>query len=67
MQNPQPKRFIAGATCPSCHTQDTLYWSKDTKGDYVACTRCQHYQSMSELNQTDSKPTKGEVIQIVKI
>ena len=34
------KRFIAGATCPKCKSQDTLMMWREDKIDVVECVNC---------------------------
>lgn len=37
------KKFIAGAICPQCAAQDTLYVAHHKrKGEYQACIECDH-------------------------
>lgn len=47
------KRFIAGATCPSCKESDSLYFeSKDQS--QVFCSRCEYQaQRATELPQVE--------------
>ncbi|MBK4716745.1 MULTISPECIES: YheV family putative zinc ribbon protein [Tenebrionibacter/Tenebrionicola group] len=44
------KRFIAGAVCPRCQTQDSLAMWRESGVDVVACARCGHY--MREADKT---------------
>lgn len=47
------KRFIAGAVCPQCQSQDTLmFWQKNTF-DYVECKKC-HYKQSQTVYGSDS-------------
>lgn len=51
------KRFIAGATCPSCGEVDKLYLAKDEQGEsYRACVRC----DFSEQQRFDNAPAELE-------
>ena len=34
------KRFIAGATCPKCHAQDTMMLTKENEVEKVTCVDC---------------------------
>ena len=63
----QMKRFIAGAKCPSCGQQDTLYWSQDVSGEYIACSRCDHRKSTEELNNENANSENTKTIQIVNL
>ncbi|MBS9434276.1 YheV family putative zinc ribbon protein [Photorhabdus hainanensis] len=46
------KRFIAGAVCPECHSQDTLAMWQEDQVDVVECVHCGYQQ-----RQTDEKVT----------
>jgi len=50
------KRFIAGAQCPKCKNIDTLYLSRQTENNVVACTRCDY----SELRSTSVQHADNE-------
>ncbi|MGY3568549.1 YheV family putative metal-binding protein [Vibrio sp. SCSIO 43135] len=36
------KRFIAGASCPQCKTQDTLRWWIENNIELVECVECDY-------------------------
>jgi len=36
------KRFIAGANCPNCSTQDSLRWWVENNIEMVECVECGH-------------------------
>ena len=38
----QKNRFIAGATCPECHSMDTMMLYKENDVEKVECVQCQH-------------------------
>lgn len=43
---PPARRFIAGARCPSCGMQDTIYLLKADDGtESLACTRCDYQET----------------------
>lgn len=45
-------RFIAGAVCPSCRSQDTIkVFQPIDKEPYFECVRCSYSESMSDLGQ----------------
>ncbi|MDR5610333.1 MULTISPECIES: YheV family putative zinc ribbon protein [unclassified Arsenophonus] len=47
------KRFIAGAVCPKCQSQDTLMvWQKNAF-DYLECKKC-HYRQSQTVDGSDS-------------
>ncbi len=47
------KRFIAGASCPECHTTDTLFFETSEAEDRVHCSRCTY----SEVRATEITPS----------
>ncbi|MGF1724592.1 YheV family putative zinc ribbon protein [Photobacterium nomapromontoriensis] len=64
------KRFIAGATCPSCHCQDRLRWRQKHDVEQVECVECGYRdvrvpQSVEQSQQL-SLQTKQHVIGIFK-
>jgi uncharacterized metal-binding protein (TIGR02443 family) len=36
------KRFIAGATCPSCSSLDSIYVLSEKGSETMLCTECNH-------------------------
>ncbi|MFV9997495.1 MAG: YheV family putative zinc ribbon protein [Arsenophonus endosymbiont of Dermacentor nuttalli] len=47
------KRFIAGAVCPQCQSQDTLmFWQKNAF-DLIKCIKC-HYMHSQSMSGSDS-------------
>jgi len=42
------KRFIAGATCPSCKSMDTLMLYMENNVEKVECIQCGHQMSQPE-------------------
>ncbi|CDL83459.1 YheV family putative zinc ribbon protein [Xenorhabdus szentirmaii] len=42
------KRFIAGAVCPKCQSQDTLAMWQENQVDIVECARCGHTQRQTD-------------------
>ncbi|ETS31440.1 MULTISPECIES: YheV family putative zinc ribbon protein [Photorhabdus] len=42
------KRFIAGAVCPECHSQDTLAMWREDQVDVVECVHCGHQQRQAD-------------------
>lgn len=47
------KRFIAGATCPSCKAQDTLMVFIENNTEHVTCVECGY--AMSEDDKRAEK------------
>ncbi len=61
------KRFIAGAKCPACQTQDTLRWWIETNIEYVECVSCHHQdQRLPKSIEGEGLPEKGAVIGVFK-
>lgn len=63
------RRFIAGAKCPSCHQEDTLFFDTETKEDEVACTRCDYAEIRdNEIKHVDAmtNETLSETESVVK-
>ncbi|KOO17973.1 hypothetical protein AC068_14595 [Morganella morganii] len=42
------KRFIAGAVCPGCQTQDTLAMWREDNVDVVQCVQCGHLERRAD-------------------
>jgi len=42
------KRFIAGAVCPECQTQDTLAMWREDNVDVVQCVQCGHLERRAD-------------------
>lgn len=42
------KRFIAGATCPSCNAMDTMMLYKEMDVEKVECVQCGHTMTQAE-------------------
>ncbi|MEE4244354.1 MAG: YheV family putative zinc ribbon protein [Kangiellaceae bacterium] len=63
------KRFIAGATCPSCSALDTLTLVETESDKTFECVACGHRQTMSDEQpqQTDSKAADSNVIQVINL
>lgn len=58
------KRFIAGATCLKCHSQDTLMMWREDKVDVVECVNCGDQQRQAGDEATDHMRKKEQVIGI---
>ncbi|WP_371374576.1 YheV family putative zinc ribbon protein [Thalassotalea aquiviva] len=55
------KRFIAGATCPKCGTQDTLALSKDLGIEKVTCVQC-HMEMTQPEEQVETQVRQQEQV-----
>ncbi|HGJ5898524.1 YheV family putative zinc ribbon protein [Arsenophonus apicola] len=47
------KRFIAGAVCPQCQSQDTLMLWQKNAFENVECQKC-HYKQSQTVDGSDS-------------
>ncbi|MGM3173333.1 YheV family putative zinc ribbon protein [Dickeya lacustris] len=56
------KRFIAGAVCPKCQTQDTLAVGREGDDDVVVCVQCGYQQSQAEAPLKATAAPVGEII-----
>ncbi len=58
------KRFISGAVCPECQSQDTLRWWQSDEKDHLDCVACD-YQTAREIEESrelSSKSSSSAVI-----
>lgn len=53
------KRFIAGAVCPSCKTQDSVYVALMPDGEQVACVSCD-YLELKEAPKDEPQAQKAQ-------
>ncbi|MFD2096637.1 YheV family putative zinc ribbon protein [Corallincola platygyrae] len=60
------KRFIAGAVCPQCNSQDTIMVLIDGDNEKVACANCDYEQAKPEPETHSSRPEEEQVIGIFK-
>ncbi|HGM9948502.1 TPA: YheV family putative zinc ribbon protein [Providencia rettgeri] len=58
------KRFIAGAICPKCKSQDTLMMWREDKIDVVECVNCGDQQRQTGDEATGHVRQKEQVIGI---
>lgn len=58
------KRFIAGATCPKCQSQDTLMMWREDKIDVVECVNCGEQQRQVDDSATPHVRKQEQVIGI---
>ncbi|CZF80417.1 metal-binding protein [Grimontia sp. AD028] len=50
------KRFIAGATCPSCSATDTMRWWQEHHVEVVECVQCGHTDRRSPMSAEEKQP-----------
>jgi len=53
LNKPKKRRFIAGATCPSCESQDTLFVYAEALNDVLSCSACDYTEGPP---QAEPKP-----------
>ncbi|WP_417903430.1 YheV family putative zinc ribbon protein [Candidatus Sodalis pierantonius] len=58
------KRFIAGATCPVCHSGDTLAVWREENSDRVGCVKCGYSQRQDDEMISAKRPDKEHIIGI---
>ncbi|TNH42838.1 YheV family putative zinc ribbon protein [Photorhabdus luminescens] len=58
------KRFIAGAVCPECHSQDTLAMWQEDQVDVVECVHCGRQQRRTDEKVTSHVRKQEQVIGI---
>ncbi len=68
-----PKRFIAGARCPHCNDQDSLYVEDVGDRKFRACVSCDFREEMRfdnpvrELDTRVSKNPQKTEVQVVRM
>ncbi|WP_133407846.1 YheV family putative zinc ribbon protein [Parashewanella tropica] len=58
------KRFVAGAKCPKCHTQDSIVLFKENNIETVECVECDYREQQTETKV--KKQASGQVIGVFK-
>lgn len=58
------KRFIAGAVCPQCQSQDRLALWRQEGVDNIVCVECGYTQRQSDGTIAKKSPAKGQIIGI---
>lgn len=62
------KRFIAGATCPSCKQSDTLRWWQEHHVEVVECVKCGHVDRRSPMtSEADAQDAPARDAQVIGI
>lgn len=51
------RRFIAGAKCPKCQSQDCIVMLTSTDNEWIECVECQY---------TEQRPTEVETVQTIE-
>ncbi|ELM6622074.1 YheV family putative metal-binding protein [Vibrio fluvialis] len=60
------KRFIAGASCPSCKAQDTLRWWIENNIELVECVECDYQEQRKPKSVESSEHGSDQMIGIFK-
>ncbi|MDX5630798.1 MULTISPECIES: YheV family putative zinc ribbon protein [unclassified Brenneria] len=58
------KRFIAGAICPECRTQDTLAVGYEDQTEVVVCVKCGYRQTRPDRPRRAAGRSADEIIGI---
>ena len=60
------KRFIAGAHCPNCKTEDTLRWWIENNIELVECVECDYAEQRKPQSVENSQHATEQMIGIFK-
>ncbi|USD66608.1 YheV family putative zinc ribbon protein [Vibrio sp. SCSIO 43136] len=60
------KRFIAGASCPKCHSVDSLRWWEQNKVEWVECVDCDYTEQRTPEAVEKSEHASDQMIGIFK-
>lgn len=60
------KRFIAGATCPSCKKLDTLMLYFENNIEKLSCVSCDYQESQTNQEVKQANKNNGNVIGVFK-
>ncbi|WP_395338704.1 YheV family putative zinc ribbon protein [Ningiella sp. W23] len=60
------KRFIAGATCPSCKALDTLMLYFENNVEKIACVKCDYAESQANTEVAQASKNDAGVIGVFK-
>jgi uncharacterized metal-binding protein (TIGR02443 family) len=66
MAGKSKKRFIAGATCPSCKQQDTLMLYFENNVEKLACVKCDYSESQTDKEVAAASKNDAGVIGVFK-
>lgn len=62
----EKKRFIAGASCPNCQTQDTLRWWVENNIELVECVECDYTEQRKPQSVEKTSHADEQMIGIFK-
>ncbi|MFT6085543.1 MAG: putative metal-binding protein (TIGR02443 family) [Glaciecola sp.] len=66
MSNKNRKRFIAGATCPSCKKIDSLMLYFENNVEKLACVRCDYKETQTDPKVASATRASESVIGVFK-
>jgi uncharacterized metal-binding protein (TIGR02443 family) len=66
MSNKNRKRFIAGATCPSCKKIDSLMLYFENNVEKLACVRCDYKETQTDKKVASATRASESVIGVFK-
>jgi uncharacterized metal-binding protein (TIGR02443 family) len=66
MSNKNRKRFIAGATCPTCKSLDTLMLYFENNVEKLACVKCDYKDTQAQAEIKSATRTSESVIGVFK-
>ncbi|MFT5712565.1 MAG: putative metal-binding protein (TIGR02443 family) [Glaciecola sp.] len=66
MSNKNRKRFIAGATCPSCKKMDSLMLYFENNVEKLACVRCDYKETQTDKKVAAATRASESVIGVFK-
>jgi len=58
------KRFIAGAVCPQCQSNDTLALGRDHDVDTITCVKCGFTQRQTDGTNAEKRALPEHIIGI---
>jgi uncharacterized metal-binding protein (TIGR02443 family) len=66
MTNKTKKRFIAGATCPSCKSVDSVMLYFENNVEKLACIKCDYNETQAEPEVASATRPAENVIGVFK-
>lgn len=60
------KKFISGAICPSCKTQDTLMVWRENNIEHAECVACGHQLAQPESDVSEHVQHNAQMIGLFK-
>lgn len=66
MSKKTKKRFIAGATCPTCKATDTLMLYFENNVEKLACVKCDYKETQTNDDVAAANKSNANVIGVFK-